>query len=160
MDDWNKRSNWARRKCSETRQKGRDLKQQDNEILSLTDNLDEVQKDATASSEYHDKITLKKFRTNKKFKQNYKKEIYPVGHANIKSFESSNTLKHPTRKIDKYCGDITFFQNFWNSFKIAMLDNKSLSDVKKMSYLLSYIGASAYNDISSFALPDKFILKP
>lgn len=45
---------------------GNDLKGEDNDILLFLDDLSEVEKDAKASSKYHDNITLWKFGVNKK----------------------------------------------------------------------------------------------
>lgn len=45
------------------------LKGEDNDILLLLDNLSEVKKDVKEPSEYHDKITLWKFRVNKKLQK-------------------------------------------------------------------------------------------
>lgn len=79
----------------------------------------------------------------------WQKEISPINQVTNKPAEL------PTLKVEKTYDDITLFHNFWNSFKIAVHDNDSLWNVKKMSYLLSYLGGSVYNAISGFALLDK-----
>lgn len=144
-------------------QKGSDLKQEDSEILSLIDDLAEIEKNAKASSEYQDKIILWKFRINKKLKedkQNNKQETSLISYANNKSIEFSITVKLSTLKIEKDYGDITFFQNFWNSVKIALYYKEYLSNIEKMNYLLSYLGGNAYNAYLVLLYRAKIMLKP
>lgn len=78
---------------AQLKQKGIDLKQEDNEILSLIDDLNEVEKDVKASSEYHDKIAIRRFRVNKKVKQNNKKGITPISHVDSKPAEVPHAVR-------------------------------------------------------------------
>lgn len=68
------------RNLAQLEQKGNNLKAEETEILILFQDLNEVVKDTKASAEYHDKITLWRFRINKKLKeeeQSNKKEFSP-----------------------------------------------------------------------------------
>lgn len=91
----------------------------------------------------------------KQDKQINEKEISPISHANSMPVEFSTTVKLPTLKNEKYYDDITLFQHFQNSFKIAVHYNEYLSNIEKINYLLSYLDENAYNAISGFALSNK-----
>lgn len=105
--------------------------------------------------EYADKISVATFRTQKKLKVNS-----PDNHLNSSSdtsLSSANENKHvklPKLNIEKFNGDCTEFYSFYNTFKVSIHENCSLSKTEKFNYLKSYLIGPAASAIKGLEISD------
>ena len=78
----------------------------------------------------------------------------PMGSGlNISSSSSSGQgVKLPKIKLFKFRGEITKFQAFWQSFKIAVPENQSLSKVHKLNYLITALEGAAYKALEGLQM--------
>ena len=78
----------------------------------------------------------------------------PGGGASIAAGSSRDaTVKLPKLTIQPFKGDLTTWTTFWDSYKAAIHDNASLSDIDKFNYLRSLLQASALDAVSGLTLP-------
>ena len=61
-------------------------------------------------------------------------------------------VKLPKLTIQPFKGDLTTWTTFWDSYKSAIHDNASLSDIDKFNYLRSLLQGSALDAISGLTL--------
>ena len=61
-------------------------------------------------------------------------------------------MRLPKLSIRPFGGDITQWTAFWNSFKSAIHDNTTLSDIDKFNYLRSFLERSAREAIAGLTL--------
>ena len=57
---------------------------------------------------------------------------------------SANQVRLPKITLPRFNGDIKKYQPFWQSFKAAVEDNESLSNIHKLNYLISSLEGKAY----------------
>ena len=55
------------------------------------------------------------------------------------SSKSAQGIKLPKIQLPKFRGEVTKFQAFWQSFKVAVDENESLSMVHKLNYLINSV---------------------
>lgn len=63
-----------------------------------------------------------------------------------------STMKLPKLEVKSFNGDPTTWQSFYDSFSCAVHENKSLSNVQKMNYLINFVQGSAAETIKGLAL--------
>ena len=54
--------------------------------------------------------------------------------------------------MKRFAGNVTDWPAFWEGYKIAVHGSRSLSEVEKFTYLLSYLDGSAHKAVSGLAL--------
>ncbi|GFQ77216.1 DUF1758 domain-containing protein [Trichonephila clavata] len=131
------------------------LKCIDNELEPLFGEI-EFEEEYTKTEEYNDKVTLTKFRVNKRIRELNKnvsnfpanvshdvEKINQVYQPNINIEENSVRIKLPKLCIPKFYGDVNQWLNFWNSFESAIHKNVHLNKIDKFNYLKSYLGGTA-----------------
>ena len=59
-------------------------------------------------------------------------------------------LKLPKLELPKFDGDVLKFQNFWDQFEAAVLDNDNVPAFQKFTYLRSVLEGVAYHTIEGF----------
>ncbi|XP_054706599.1 uncharacterized protein LOC129216409 [Uloborus diversus] len=69
-------------------------------------------------------------------------------------FETKH-VKLPKLNIQKFYGDCTQFYSFYNTFKVSIHENETLSKTEKFNYLKSYLGGPAANAIAGFEISDE-----
>ena len=72
--------------------------------------------------------------------------------TSTKSSKHDNFLKLPKFEIKKFSGDATAWQTFIETFNASIDQNSSLSDIQKMSYLLSFLEGEAAATIKGLPL--------
>ncbi|GBN48280.1 hypothetical protein AVEN_68211-1 [Araneus ventricosus] len=126
--------------------KAEELSKLDLQIEELLDS-DLFETDFEASQDYAERINVCQFRAERKLN-----ELKGSG-------ESLNDNKHvvrlPKLTIPKFNGDSLYWNSFWNSFRVAIHDNTSLSKVEKFNYLRSYFSANALSAIKGFSISDE-----
>ena len=65
------------------------------------------------------------------------------------SSTSAQGVKLPKIQLPKFRGDLTKFQAFWQSFKVAVDENESLSMVHKLNYLINSLEGIGYKTLDS-----------
>ena len=70
------------------------------------------------------------------------------------SFQISETAKVRLAKleIEKFDGDVINWSSFWDQFSSAIHENDSLSEIKKFTYLKSFLCDSVKLTISGLSL--------
>ncbi|GFQ84438.1 integrase catalytic domain-containing protein [Trichonephila clavata] len=129
--------------------------------------VDKIQEEYTKTEEYNDKVTLTKFRVNKRIRELNKnvsnfpanvshdvEKINQVYQPNINIEENSVRIKLPKLCIPKFYGDVNQWLNFWNSFESAIHKNVHLNKVDKFNYLKSYLGGTALSTVDGFSISD------
>ena len=72
-----------------------------------------------------------------------------------RSISSSPTgVELPKIQLQKFRGDITKFQAFWQSFQCAVDANESLSGVHKLNYLISSLEGQAYKALEGLEITE------
>ncbi|KAG1953542.1 hypothetical protein F2P79_010032 [Pimephales promelas] len=64
------------------------------------------------------------------------------------------TVKLPELIINKFSGDISLWQDFWNQFETAIHRNDALSKTEKFNYLKTYVAGAASKAIAGLMLTD------
>ena len=64
----------------------------------------------------------------------------------------SSGIRLPKINLVKFRGDITHFNSFWQSFECTIHSNESLSEVHKLSYLMTLLEGPAYNVVAGLDL--------
>ena len=138
--------------------KAEQLKNLDNEIGSKV-NIDIYDAEINLALEYQDKIALTIFRARKKLKQNKSSDTVNENasqsltlsdHSQVNKF-----VKLPKLNIQKFYGDSIQYMNFWNTFKVAIHDNESLSKIEKFNYLKSCLGGNAASAVEGFTISEE-----
>ena len=65
---------------------------------------------------------------------------------------SHGTAKLPKLTIQPFKGDLTTWITFWDSYKVAIHENSSLSDIDKFNYLRSLLQGPALDAVSGLTL--------
>lgn len=65
---------------------------------------------------------------------------------------SRSTVKLPRLTIQPFKGDLTTWITFWDSYKAAIHENSSLSEIDKFNYLRSLLQGSALEAVSGLTL--------
>ncbi len=71
------------------------------------------------------------------------------------SFSSSHGImqvKLPKIQLPKFRGDITKFQSFWQSFKVAVDENEGLTKVHKLNYLITSLEGAAHKALEGLQM--------
>ena len=77
----------------------------------------------------------------------------PGGGASVAAASTRDaTVKLPKLTIQPFKGDLTTWTTFWDSYKAAIHDNASLSDIDKFNYLRSLLQGSALDAVSGLTL--------
>ena len=61
-------------------------------------------------------------------------------------------VKLPKLVIKKFYGEAHLWQEFWDSFKSLIVDNKNLSTIDKLNYLKNLLESNAYSTIAGLLL--------
>ena len=64
------------------------------------------------------------------------------------------SIKLPKFEMASFDGDPTNWQTFWDVFKVAVHDNKSISGIEKFSYLIGYLEGDALNVAQGYSLTE------
>ncbi|KFM62154.1 hypothetical protein X975_06179, partial [Stegodyphus mimosarum] len=122
---------------------------------------DEFETEITSCIEYEEKIQLWQFRANKKLKELTKmtnsdneNSIFNET-AKDSQNESNKFTRLPKLTISKFYGYYTRWTSFWNSFKVAIHDNESLTKIEKFNYLKSYLCGNAAHTIEGFCISEQ-----
>ena len=78
------------------------------------------------------------------------------GHNSSHTVNSSNSSNHrlPKLTLPTFLGNPLKWQTFWDTYKTAIHDNVSLSDVKKFTYLKAQLSGEAANSIEGLPLTE------
>ena len=71
------------------------------------------------------------------------------------SSTSAQGVKLPKIQLPKFRGDVTKFQAFWQSFKVAVDENESLSMVHKLTYLINSLEGVAYKTLEGLEITEQ-----
>ena len=71
------------------------------------------------------------------------------------SSTSAQGVKLPKIQLPKFRGDVTKFQAFWQSFKVAVDENESLSMVHKLNYLINSLEGIAYKTLEGLEITEE-----
>ena len=71
------------------------------------------------------------------------------------SSTSAQGVKLPKIQLPKFRGDVTKFQAFWQSFKVAVDENESLSMVHKLNYLINSLEGVAYKTLEGLEITEQ-----
>ncbi|GBL98730.1 hypothetical protein AVEN_8628-1 [Araneus ventricosus] len=69
--------------------------------------------------------------------------------------DNKQVVRLPKLTIPKFNGHSLYWNSFWNSFRVAIHDNTSLSKDEKFNYLRSYLSANALSAIEGFSISDE-----
>ncbi|XP_054706547.1 uncharacterized protein LOC129216358 [Uloborus diversus] len=129
------------------------LKKIDEDIEPLLE-LEEYEKELVSAYEYAEKISNTIFRAQRKLKE-IKSSNNSQANMSEKLIHETKHVKLPKLNIQKFYGDCTQFYSFYNTFKISIHENETLSKTEKFNYLKSYLGGPAANAIAGFEISDE-----
>ena len=70
------------------------------------------------------------------------------------STSENKFVKLPKLQFSQYFGQCTQYLNFWNTFKVSIHDNESLSKIQNFNYLRSFLGGPAQAAIEGFEITE------
>ena len=134
----------------------RKINQIDEEIERFS-GPDTVGKEIEEYLTYNDKLNkdmgkIKKFLLTKMEARNpYTNGTYMGGFMSS-PVRKSVSVKLPKITLNNFSGDPLEWNSFWDSFRSAIHDNPSLSNVDKMNYLVGFLKGDAAKSVSGFTL--------
>ena len=93
---------------------------------------------------------------------NRRKEITPVEEHEgsfTSNVSSVNQGRLPKITLPRFNGDIKRYQSFWQSFKCAVDEKESLSDIHKLNYLLTSLEGQAFKALADNKCPNERVIK-
>ncbi len=76
------------------------------------------------------------------------------GHNNSASSSNSSNHRLPKLTLPTFMGNPLKWQTFWDTYKIAIHENVSLSDVQKFTYLKAQLSGEAANSVEGLPLTE------
>ena len=64
-------------------------------------------------------------------------------------------IKLPKIQLQKFRGDITKFQSFWQSFRVAVDESEGLSKVQKLNFLINSLESIVYKALEGLKLTEE-----
>ena len=122
--------------------------------------MDELEADIVKTVDYQDNITLWKARVTRLIEREGAaagERISPRlsdGSAHSSRLSSRPTVKLPKLYINKYDGEISLWQEFWDQFQTAIHENFELSKTEKLTYLKSYLVGPAARAIAGLKITE------
>ena len=68
---------------------------------------------------------------------------------------TQNSVKLPKLTIQKFCGDVSLWRDFWNQFETAIHKNETLSKTERFIYLKSYLTGAAAKTVAGLMLTER-----
>ena len=75
--------------------------------------------------------------------------------SSISSSRVNQGIRLPKISLQRFRGDVTKFQTFWQGFKCAIADNDSLTDVYKLTYLVNSLEGPAYRALEGLEITEE-----
>ena len=119
----------------------------DREIVALIDG-EELTKEIEEADAFKENI----FRALAKIDSNLREHSRTEASDRPSRASASSQAKLPKLELRPFNGDVTQWMTFWDSFKSAVHDNSSISDVDKFNYLRSLVERSAKEAIAGLTL--------
>ncbi|GBN80335.1 hypothetical protein AVEN_65111-1 [Araneus ventricosus] len=126
--------------------KAEELSKLDLQIEELLDS-DSFEAEFEASQDYAERINIWQFRAERKLNE--------LTGSSESMNDNKQVVRLPKLTIPKFNGDSLYWNSFWNSFRVAIHNNTSLSKVEKFNYLRSYLSANAQSAIERFSISDE-----
>ena len=120
----------------------------DREIVALIDGEEELTKERKEADAFKANI----FRALVKIDSNLREHSRTEASDRPSRASASSQAKLPKLELHPFNGDVTQWMTFWDSFKSAVHDNSSISDVDKFNYLRSLVEWSAKEAIAGLTL--------
>ncbi|XP_054716907.1 uncharacterized protein LOC129226330 [Uloborus diversus] len=133
------------------------LKKIDDDIEPLLE-LEEYEKELISAYKYAEKVSNTIFRAEgklKEIKSSNNSQVNISSNMSEKLIYETKQVKLPKLNIQKFYGDCTQFYSFYNTFKVSIHENETLSKTEKFNYLKSYLGGPAANAIAGFEISDE-----
>ncbi|GBM41745.1 hypothetical protein AVEN_173140-1 [Araneus ventricosus] len=108
---------------------------------------DSFETEFEASQDYAERINVWQFRAERKLNE--------LTGSSESINDNKQVVRLPKLTIPKFNGDSLYWNSFWNSFRVAIHDNTSLSKVETYNYLKSYLSANALRAIEGFLISDE-----
>ena len=67
----------------------------------------------------------------------------------------TQAVRLPKISLPRFKGDVTKFQHFWQSFRCAVDENQSLSDIHKLNYLVNSLEGQAYKALEGLEIREE-----
>ncbi|GBM80709.1 hypothetical protein AVEN_137227-1 [Araneus ventricosus] len=126
--------------------KAEELSKLDLQIEELLDS-DSFEAEFEASQDYAERINAWQFRAERKLNE--------LTGSSESMNDNKQVVRLPKLTIPKFNVDSLYWNSFWNSFRVAIHDNTSLSKVEKFNYLRSYLSANALSANEGFSISDE-----
>ena len=95
----------------------------------------------------------------------FRNYVFVSSHSHVNITSVSNTtssasngaqgVELPKIQLQKFRGDVTKFQSFWQSFRVAVDENEGLSKVPKLNYLINSLEGVAYKALEGLGLTEE-----
>ncbi|XP_011405640.1 PREDICTED: uncharacterized protein LOC105313699 [Amphimedon queenslandica] len=118
----------------------------DEEILTLTDDEEEVMQDIEEADKFMQEIYDKLVKIDSCL------AAVPASKEPASSMSYSTQARLPKLNLPKFCGDITEWVTFWDLYQAVMHNNDQISEVEKFTYLQTLLTKEAKDTIAGLAL--------
>lgn len=117
---------------------------------------DELEDEVESTQEYKDRIVLWKGRATRLIQCSSRDSTTRQSDVSASAERSHNRqpVKLPKLIIDKYDGEISAWQEFWNQYETAIHLNDALCKREKFTYLKSYLTGVAAKAVAGLTLSD------
>ena len=119
------------------------------EIMELFDEEEDVEGDVEKCMDF-EVFVNEKLLTLKQFIKARQREAPPE--VSVEVSKTKNVIRLPKIEIKKFSGDPTLWRTFIDSFECAVHENKNLSDIEKMNYLINLLEGEAETTIKGLNL--------
>ena len=131
-------------------------KELDNQILDLLSTDQEIDNEIVESADFCDSLYEIMVRTDEQLKisesQQKEKDGPTVNPQDSATSNGGAKAKLPKLVIKKFYGEAYLWQEFWDSFKSSIDDNKNLSTTDKFNCLRNLLESNAYSTIAGLSL--------
>ncbi|XP_039537635.1 LOW QUALITY PROTEIN: uncharacterized protein LOC120485906 [Pimephales promelas] len=123
----------------------------DHEIEEHTD-VEDLENEVVDAEEYGQRVISAKARVRRVMQR--VRENTDSRPRDAVPAQRGQTVKLPKLIINKFSGDISLWQDFWNQFETAIHRNDALSKTEKFNYLKTYVAGAASKAIAGLMLTD------
>ncbi|KAG1936575.1 hypothetical protein F2P79_018552 [Pimephales promelas] len=123
----------------------------DHEIEEHTD-VEDLENEVVDAEEYGQRVISAKARVRRVMQR--VRENTDSRPRDAVPAQRGQTVKLPKLIINKFSGDISLWQDFWNQFETAIHRNDTLSKTEKFNYLKTYVAGAASKAIAGLMLTD------
>ena len=122
------------------------LRKLDEAILDVLTDAEDIAKEIEEADDFNHEMCARLVRVERALSESSSSKLSGSEPA------TRSHAKLPKLNLPTFNGDLTSWMTFWDSYEVAVHENKSLSDVEKFTYLRTLVSHAAKEAIAGFAL--------